>query len=296
MVGPARQRAAVHAACKKLGYSERRVCGALGVPRSTIRHVTRTSSFTKRLLARILDLVRQFPRFGYRRIWRLLKREGWKINVKRVHRLWRREGLRVPRKAKKRRRVGHSKNGCSQFRAERRNHVWSLDFAWDVTEGGTVLKFLVVIDEFTRECHATLVARSIRSTDVQDLLDKLFMRHGTPEHIRCDNGSEFIAHDLGVWLAGRSVAPLFIAPGSPWENGYGESFISKFRDEHLDCELFVSVLEAQVVSEDWRIAYNEVRPHSSLDDRTPAEFAADCTPVASAPLQQPACSNLFTLT
>jgi transposase InsO family protein len=236
----------------------------------------------------MLELVAQYPRYGYKRICKLLRRAGWRVNRKRVHRLWKQEGLRVPRKAKKRRRRGCSDNACDRRKATHKNHVWTLDFAWDVTEQGRQLKFLPVVDEYTRECHALVVATSIRSTDVQDVLERLFQEHGMPEHIRCDNGPELVAHELRRWLERRAVAPLYIAPASPWENGYGESFISRFRDEHLDREMFTSVLEAVIVTEDWRIEYNLHRPHGALGDQTPAEFAATCAQAVSAPHQRPA--------
>jgi putative transposase len=209
------------------------------------------------------------------------------VNRKRVHRLWRQEGLRVPKKARKRRRLGSSVNACHRHRATHKNHVWTLDFVWDVTEDGRQLKFLAVVDEYTRESLAIRVDRSIRSLDVQELLEGLFAEHGVPAHLRSDNGPELIAEDLRGWLKRRGVAPLFIEPGSPWENGYGESFIGRLRDEHLNLEMFRSLLEAQVITEDWRIDYNESRPHGALGDMTPEEFAARCAQVASAPLQQP---------
>mgnify|MGYP001819969915 FL=1 len=288
MVGPARQREAVRFAQRTLGVSQRRACRALAVSRSTMRYRPKLGEFTRRLLARMLQLVAKYPRYGYKRICKLLRREGWRVNRKRVHRLWKREGLRVPRKARKRRRLGSSVNACHRRRATRRNEVWTLDFVWDVTEHGQRLKFLAVVDELTRECHAILAGTSIRSTDVQDLLERLFREHGRPDHLRCDNGPELIAYELRRWLQRREVAPLYIEPGSPWENGYGESFIGRLRDELLDRELFTSLLEAQVVTEDWRIEYNHHRPHGALGEQTPAEFAASCAQAASAPLQRPA--------
>ena len=210
---------------RKLGYSERRICRAASIPRSTIRYQPKVSAFTRRLLKRMLELVRKHPRFGYRRIWALLRRENWPVNKKRVHRLWKQEGLRVPKKARKRRWIGSSANACDRLRAERRNHVWALDFAFDVTEQGEQLKFLGVTDEYTRECHALQVDRSMPAVYVQDVLDRLFDRHGAPEHVRCDNGPELIAQHLREWLARQEVQPLYIAPGAPWENGYAESFI-----------------------------------------------------------------------
>jgi len=274
---------------RKLGHTQRRICTALDVPRSTVRYVPRVADLTKRLLQRMLELVGAHPRFGYRRIWAVLRQEGWRVNRKRVHRLWKQEGLRVPKKQRKRRRVGSSANACHLRRAERRNHVWSLDFAFDVTERGQQLKFLSVLDEYTRECHGIEVARSLRSTHVQDVLERLFDEHGTPEHIRADNGPELVAELLQAWLRRRGVAPLYIEPGAPWENGYGESFISRLKDELIDRELFTSLLEARVVTEDWRQAYNHDRPHGALGYRTPKEFAATGTQAAFAPLKQPGC-------
>ena len=274
---------------RTLGFSQRRTCAALGVPRSTVRYVSLVAAFTKRLLKRMLELVRAKPRFGYRRIWALLRREGWRVNKKRVHRLWKQEGLRVPKKPRKARRTGNSANSCFRHRAEHRNEVWTLDFAWDVTEDGRQLKFLPVVDEYTRQCHGLRVATSIPSCQVQDFLEELFEEHGAPRHIRCDNGPELVAHELRAWLERRGVEPLYIAPGSPWENGYGESFIGRFRDEILDRELFTSLLEAQVVTEDWRVEYNEDRPHGALGYATPTEFAATGKQSALAPLDQTAC-------
>ena len=245
------------------------------------------ADFTKWLLARILELVGKCPRYGYKRITVPLRREGWRVNRKRVHRLWNQEGLRVPKKARKRRRLGCSANACHRHRATHKNHVWTLDFVWDVTKDGHQLEFLAVVDEYSRESHAIRVARSIRSIDVVELLEALFAEHGVPEHLRLDKGPEFIAEALRAWLKRRGVATLFIEPGSPWENGYGESFIGRLRDEHLNLELFTSLLEAQVITEDWRIDYKESRPHGALGDMTPMEFAASCAQAAIAPLKQP---------
>mgnify|MGYP001819789035 FL=1 len=172
------------------------------MPRSTVRYTAQVGAFTRRLLARILALVQEHPRFGYRRIWALLRREGWPVNKKRVHRIWKQEGLRVPKRQRKRRFLGRSENACDRHRAERRNHVWSYDFGFDVTEDGRQLKFLAVTDEYTRECHAVKVARAIRAVHVQDLLEQLFAEHGAPEHLRSDNGPELIADNLRKWLCG----------------------------------------------------------------------------------------------
>ena len=181
MVGPARKREAVRLVRRRLGYSERRVCRALGVSRTTARRKPAQSKLNLRLLERILELVRVNPRFGYRRIHALLRREGWKINLKRVHGIWRREGLRVPKRQNKRMRLGSSAQGCIRNRATHRNHVWTLDFAWDVTSEGRQIKFLPIVDEYTRECHALSVGKSIRATDVQDTLERLFEEQGMPK-------------------------------------------------------------------------------------------------------------------
>jgi transposase InsO family protein len=225
----------------------------------------------------MLRLVRSHPRYGYRRIWALLRSEGFRVNRKRIYRLWRHEGLRVPRKQRKRRRLGSSENGCVRRRAERINHVWCYDFLSDQTSDGRPLKLLTIEDEYTRESLAIDVERSIRSTDVIETLRYLFELRGTPGLIRSDNGPEFIAEALREWLRASGVGTLYIEPGAPWENAYGESFNSRLRDELLDRELFTSLLEAKVLVEDYRLQYNHRRPHSSLGYQTPAAFAARCS-------------------
>jgi len=280
-VSPSRKRAAVDHLEETFEVSERRACEVVDQPRSTQRYVPRPASDEAVMVTRMLELVRVHPRFGYRRIAALLKREGFAVNFKRVYRLWRREGLKVPRHPRKKRRLGQSANGCHRCRAERRNHVWCWDFIFDRTASGSSLKWLSVIDEFTRECLVLKVARSITSEDVIEFFQGLFVAHGVPTHIRSDNGPEFIAEGLRAWLDAANVGPLYIEPGSPWENGYAESFHSKLRDEFLACEVFETVNEAQALGTAWRRSYNEERPHSSLGYRTPAEFARTC--VASIP-------------
>jgi putative transposase len=255
--------------------SERRACRALGVPRSTLRYAAEPER-DKALLLRIKDLSQKHPRFGYRRVTALLRRDGWAVNLKRVHRLWRAAGLKVPQAQRKRRRVGSSENGCTRHRAERPNHVWSYDFVMDQTADGKRLKILPVVDEFTRRCLTIEVERSMTAEDVVSVLETLFERHGEPEHIRSDNGPEFIAEAVRGWLARRGSKTLYIAPGSPWENAYSESFNSRFRDEFLDREVFSTLREAQVLIEGHRREYNDYRPHSSLDYQTPSAFAAAC--------------------
>jgi putative transposase len=221
----------------------------------------------------MLELVREHPRFGYRRIWALLRREGWRVNPKRVYRLWRREGLKVPRKVKKRRRLGIKDNACIRRRAAARNHVWAWDFIHDRTADGRTLKWLTVVDEYTRECVALEVARSITARRVNRILAEAIGRRGAPVHIRSDNGPEFIAQEIQRWMGNCEVDMLYVEPGSPWENGYAESFNSKVRDELLNVEEFGSLLEARVLAKIWRQRYDHERPHSSLHYQTPAEFA-----------------------
>jgi len=220
------------------------------------------------------ELRRKRPRYGYRRIWRALVREGWHVNRKRVHRLWREAGWQIYKKAKKKRRMGSSDNGCTQLRAEHRNHVWSYDFVFDRTEDGRQLKFMPVLDEYTRESLALEVERSIKGDDVVEILAYLFQVHGEPEFIRSDNGPEFVSKAVKKWLKESGVKTLFIEPGSPWENAHIESFNSRLRDEFLNREIFNTLTETQVLAEGHRVHHNLDRPHSSLGYLTPAEFAA----------------------
>lgn len=221
----------------------------------------------------MLELTRQHPRYGYRRITALLRQEGWQVNRKRVQRLWREQGLKVPQRQSKRRRLG-SGQGSQRRRAERINQVWSYDFIMDQTEDGRRLKMLPIVDEYSRECLEIEVSRSLTAEDVVKVLGRLFVERGEPEYIRSDNGPEFIAEVVKQWLQESGVKTLYIEPGSPWENAYSESFNSRFRDELLDRELFTSVLEAKVLVSDYKQEYNQQRPHSSLNYQTPAAFAA----------------------
>lgn len=243
-------------------------------PRSTQRYQPREDLFQQRLLAAILALVRRYPRYGYRRTTMLLRQAGWQVNHKRIYRLWRQEGLKVPKKQRKKRRLGHSANACHRLRAESPNHVWSYDFLHERTEDGRPLKLLTVVDEFTRRSLTIEVRRSFTHLDVIDTLIGLFHRWGTPRYIRSDNGPELIAEKLREWLTASRVGTLYIEPGAPWENGYSESFHSRLRDELLNGELLFSLQEAQMLVGDWRREYNERRPHSSLGYQTPAAYAA----------------------
>jgi putative transposase len=273
------------AARREAGVSERRACRALGVNRSVVRYRPKASAGREALVARMHELARAHPRYGYRRVWALLVREGWRVNRKRVHRLWRREGLKVPQKQRKRRRLGSSANGSQRRRAGRVNEVWSYDFVMDQTADGRRLKILPVVDEYTRECLALVVARRLTAADVVGVLTGLFAERGRPAYLRSDNGPEFVATAVKTWLARSGVQTLYIEPGSPWENAYSESFNSRLTDEVLDREVFASVKEAAVLLSEYRRAYNVDRPHSSLGYVAPAVFAARCVPPTSASLR-----------
>ena len=247
----------------------------MGQPLSTQRHIRKVPEDEEKLVERIIDLASQYGRYGYRRITALLRNEGWQVNHKRVERIWRDEGLKVPKKQPKRGRLWLTDGSCIRLRPEKKDHVWSYDFAMIRTTDGRPIRILVIIDEYTRECLSLLVARRVRSQDVLDQLYDLFINRGTPEYIRSDNGPEFTAKLVREWLAGIGVSTLFIEPGSPWENGYVESFIGKFRDELLNREIFDTLLEAKVVIENWRREYNQFRPHSSLGYRPPAPEVHD---------------------
>ncbi len=255
--------------------AERRACRVLGQSRATQRRVLRVAEDEPRLVARITELASAYGRYGYRRITALLRREGWRVNAKRVARIWREQGLKVPRRQPKRRRLWLADGSCVRRRAERPNHVWSYDFVFDRTHDGRPIRMLVIVDEYTRECLAIDVARTLRSEQVLERLFDLFLRRGTPDSIRSDNGAEFTATAVRDWLGKIGVKTLYIEPGSPWENGYVESFNGKLRDELLNGELFYTLQEAQILIERWRRDYNEIRPHSSLGYRPPAPEAVE---------------------
>jgi len=253
--------------------SERRACAALGHYRSTQRRAPKGQVDEAALVADIVDLARTYGRYGYRRINALLRAAGWLVNVKRVARIWRREGLKVPTKQPKRGRLWLNDGSCVRLKAGHRNHVWAYDFVEHRTHDGRKMRMLCVVDEFTREALAIRVARRLRSSDVIDVLADLMLARGAPEHIRSDNGPEFIALAVRDWIAGVGTKTAYIEPGSPWENGYVESFNGKLRDELLNIEIFYSLKEAQVLIGAWRKHYNAVRPHGSLGWRPPAPEA-----------------------
>jgi transposase InsO family protein len=246
-------------------------CRALGLARSSYYCNSTMSTESRQMHKQIVQLSQDHPRFGYRRVTALLRREGHEINAKRVQRVRRSEGLQVSRRQRKLRRLGLST--AERQRATHVNHVWSWDFVEDQTENGTRFRVLTLIDEHTRECLAVHADWSIRAVDVVTVVEAAMARYGTPTHLRSDNGPEFIAYAIQDWLRDKNVKTIYITPGSPWENAYIESFHDKLRDECLNREIFGSLWEARVVIEQWRLYYNAARPHSSLGYQTPSEFA-----------------------
>ena len=255
---------------EKLQISERRACRVLGQARSTQRRRAKVLDDEDALTKRIVQLATCYGRYGYRRVTALLRHEGWRVNHKRVERIWHREGLKVPKKQPKRGRLWLNDGSCIRLRPTHKDHVWSYDFIHERTREGRAFRIISVIDEYTRECLALRAERRQTSLKVLEVLDDLFIRRGIPEHIRSDNGSEFTAHVVRTWLKTLEVRPLYIEPGSPWENGYVESFHGKLRDELLNGELFDTLWEAKVLLEQWRREYNTFRPHSALGYRPPA--------------------------
>jgi putative transposase len=273
-----------------LKLSERRVCRVLGQHRSTQRRVPQGREDEERLTADIIDLARQYGRYGYRKVAELLRSTaGWVVNDKRVERIWRREGLKVPHKQPKKGRLWLNDGSCIRLRAERPNHVWSYDFVEDRTHDGRKYRMLNVIDEFTHECLAIRVSRKLKAVDVIDVLSDLFILRGVPGHIRSDNGAEFVAKAVQEWITAVGAKTAYIAPGSPWENGFIESFNARLRDELLDGEIFYSLKEATIVIESWRRHYNTLRPHGSLGYKAPApEVFVPAMAARAAPQPQPA--------
>jgi transposase InsO family protein len=277
-LSPPRRRKAVDHVRAKLGVSERKACQVLRQPRSTQRYCPKPADDEEPLTQGIIELATEYGRYGYRRITAMLRQEGWRVNHKRVERIWHIEGLKVPAKQPKRGRLWLNDGSCIRLRPAYKDHVWSYDSVADRTKNGRSLKMLTIIDEYTRECLAIKVARSIKSQDVLECLAELFVRRGTPDHIRSDNGPEFTAKVVRKWLGRVEVKTLFIEPGSPWENGYVESFNGKLRDELLNGEIFYTLTEAKVLIERWRREYNTRRPHSSLGYRPPAPETIAATP------------------
>ena len=253
--------------------SQRRACQIVGQDRSSQRYCCIRLPDEDEVIAEIVQLAREYGRYGYRRITAMLRLKGYRINHKRVYRIWRELGLKVPKKQPKRKRLWLNDGSCIRLRAEHRNHVWSYDFVETKTSKGRRIKILNIIDEYTRECLASHAAFRIRSEDVKDILQQIMLRRGTPEYIRSDNGSKFIAKHLRDWFSELSIAPMYITPGSPWENGYCESFNSRMADELLNHEIFDTIHEAKALLGRWVNEYNTIRPHSALGYRPPAPEA-----------------------
>ena len=271
MVSPSAKRRAVKQVIETGLGTTAQACRALGLARSSYYCHSTMSPESRTFEKQIVQLSQDHPRYGYRRVTALLRREGQEINAKRVQRVRRKEGLQVSRRQRKLRRMGLST--AERQRAIHANHIWSWDFVEDQTENGTRFRVLTLIDEFTRQCLAVQVDWSIRAVDVITVVEAAMARYGVPSHLRSDNGPEFIAYAIQDWLSGKKVKTIYITPGSPWENAYIESFHDKLRDECLNREIFGSLWEARVVIEQWRLYYNAERPHSSLGYQTPAEFA-----------------------
>ena len=283
-MSPAKRRTAVEHVRSTLGpnrVSERRACRVLNQSRATQRRVAFMPTDEPKLVARMTALASDYGRYGYRRVGALLRAEGFVVNHKRVRRLWRREGLKVPSRQPERRRLWFNDGSCVRLRPAYKDHVWSYDFVACRTSDGRPLRMLNLVDEFTRECPSIDVARRMGSDDVLERLTDLFVSRGVPDHLRSDNGSEFTATAVREWLAKVGVKTLYIEPGSPWENGYVESFNGKLRDELLNGEVFDTLLEAKVLIERWRVQYNTKRPHSSLGYRPPAPEAVQPLPPSS---------------
>lgn len=257
----------------RLEMSERRACKVTGQPRSTQRYEPKPNDDERRLVARVHELVGEHPRFGYRRIAALLRGEGFRANDKRVYRLWRREGFEIPKKPVRKRRLGESRNGVARRKATAPNEVWAWDFFHDRLADGRAVKWLACIDEYTRECLLLEPRRTIKAADAAGMLTRVIAERGAPAHLRSDNGPEFIARALREFCGKVGVETLYIEPGSPWQNGFAESFNARVKDELIGVEMFGSLLEAQVIGADWKEAYNTRRPHSALGYLTPAAFA-----------------------
>ena len=253
--------------------SERVACRVAGQSRSTQRYQPLLRNDEDALTQAIITLAGQYGRYGYRRITALLREQGWSVGKDRVERIWRREGLKVPKKQKPRGRLWLNDGACVRLRPEHKDHVWSYDFVAARTHDGRSLRLLTLIDEYTRECLAIRVARRQNSVTVIEALSDVMLMRGVPRYLRSDNGAEMTAKLVRKWLSSIGVQTLYIEPGSPWENGYCESFNGKLRDELLNGEIFYSLKEAKVIIEQWRQHYNTKRPHSSLGYRPPAPQA-----------------------
>jgi len=261
---------AVDYVVKEFEIAERRACRALNVSRSTHRYEAVTRLDEDEVRTEIIALACNYGRAGYRTITDMMRNKGYTINHKRVERIWREEGLKVPQKQQKRSRLWLNDGSCVRLRPTHKNHVWSYDFMEDKTVDGRKIRFLNIIDEYTRVCLASIPRRSWRNNDVLEVLAELMLLHGVPEYLRSDNGSEFTSKRIRQWLKNVGVITAYIEPGSPWENAYCESFNSRMRDNFLKCEIFGNMYEAKVLTKQWVTYYNTIRPHSSLGGRPPA--------------------------
>ena len=255
---------------QEYGQTERHACGVLAILRTAYRYEPVKREDEEPLRERIIELVTNFGRVGYRKVTALLRNEGYLVNHKRVERIWREEGLKLPQKQQKKRRLWLTDGSCVRLRAEHKNHVWSYDFVEDRTMDGRKIRFLNILDESTRECLASIPRRSWRNHNVIEALSDLILQRGAPVYLRSDNGSEFTANKIREWLKDVGITTAYIEPGSPWENGYIESFNSRMRDEFLNGELFGNMYEVQVLTKRWVQYYNQIRPHGSLGGRPPA--------------------------
>lgn len=257
------------------GVSERRACRVIGQCRATQRYSSRKEEEDERLRSDVIRLASKYGRYGYKRITALLRQDGWHVNHKRVARIWREEGLKVPSRQPKRSRLWLNDGSCVRLRPEYPNHVWSYDFVAERTHDNRSFRILTLIDEYSKESLALEPKRRFTSMDVIEVLSDLFVTRGLPQYIRSDNGPEFTSKAIQKWLTNLQVGPLFIEPGSPWENGYNESFNGKLRDELLNGEIFYTLQEAKIMLERWRVHYNTKRPHTSLGYRPPVPEAVE---------------------
>jgi len=255
---------------KKHKISERMACRAIGQSRTSCRYIPVKRDDEDEVRGKIIYLATNFGRVGYRMVCDMLNNNGVDINHKRVERIWREEGLKLPQKQPKRRRLWLNDGSCIRLRPERKNHVWSYDFIEDRLSNGKKVRWLNIIDEHEHICLASIPRRNWRFTHIVEILSGLFLQHGCPEHIRSDNGSEFTANKLREWFKNVGITTLYIEPGSPWENGYVESFNSRMRDEFLNGEIFDTMHEAEILTRRWVMYYNTIRPHSTLGGRPPA--------------------------
>jgi putative transposase len=280
VVTPCQHRAAATYLMENYGVSQRRAAQTLARSRSILRYRARDRSSDDPLITAIRRLAHRHPRWGYRFVHAVLVRQGWSVNLKRVHRLWKELGLCRPVRCRKPRKLGpklgSNANSCVHQPAWFKNDVWTYDFVADRTIGGGALKWLTLVDEYTRECLALHVDRAVTGVDVRRVLERVIGRRGAPRRIRSDNGSEFIGEALRCWLPSKGTEPIPVAAGSPWENGYIESFNGRFRDEFLEAEVFESVPDARSKGQWFRREFNTIRPHSALGYKTPQEFSAEC--------------------